>query len=167
MNILEFEGFFSFLVLYSDKPKIVNQNIQLSFKLLVFVGLLSLYACQEDNNRKLLVKKWKVSVEELIASMPKEEQIRFRQLPPDIKKNIAIGSLEFKSNGTYIISAGFAGKQNMERGRWELRDGGKTLVTKRVGGGDQVLEILELSSERLIINPKGKEEKTKIILVPA
>lgn len=143
------------------------QFIRFSSKFIIPFLLLCCFACQGESARDLLVRKWKVSIEELIASMPKDEQMRFRQLPPEIKKNIGKGSLEFKSNGTYIISAGFAGKQNMERGNWELRDGGKTLVTKRVGGGDQVLEIIELSPKRLIINPKGNEEKTKIILVPA
>lgn len=71
-------------------------------------------------------------------------------------------SFTFGRDGRYEILLG-----ELERGTWKLNEGATVLITTPDGGREQMIDIVQLDSTRLVLENTQAQPSVRIELVPA
>lgn len=147
-----------------------------NFKKYLFVIALllgSFSITQAQSAKELITKKWQFSFDDMMEHMKKTmtdaEKQELANMPDAqkemMKKMIGKMTIHFKSDGTCQASA--KGKEtNM---KWKISDDGKTVTTTdpEKEGKENVLQIVELSSKKLLLKEAGSTQKMVMVFVPA
>jgi len=106
----------------------------------LFVLVVSLAGCKNENPRELIVNKWKLK--ELIPGPT-------RQMPDSVKeKMLNSATMEFMSDNKYILT----GMGETKNGTYSISDDGKLLtISSAVTKVTYVDTIVELTKNKLII----------------
>lgn len=134
------------------------------FALIVFVMVATLSNVQAQSAKKMLVRTWIMSFDEMVKKMP-AEQLKMIEAMPDEQKDTMRNQInrsyfQFRADGT--LEASLNGKK--EPMTWKLSAGGKELITTEINGTEVHFKIVELSKKRLIL--KAKEDIPPIVFVP-
>lgn len=131
---------------------------------LLFISLTYSFSANGQEVRKLIGKKWKYDVLEIIKNMdfsmtildslsahaPESEKVVFANLKIGVESmfkfipNVGSTTFEFKRNGDLIVV--WEGKQ-ISRGRWKMA--GKSL-SMQLGGEEDTVKITQLTDNKLV-----------------
>ncbi|HAI75102.1 MAG TPA: hypothetical protein DCM08_02550 [Microscillaceae bacterium] len=137
------------------------------FTLLV-ISFAVLTACEKEP-KKLIARKWKFSYAESMKALPADQRKKIEALPAEAQKRqremMERLTFEFKADGSFTTSTGQANTQP-ETGTWSLTADGKALIMKTgVLGMEQLINIDELTEQRMILNPQVGM-KLKMAFIP-
>lgn len=128
-------------------------------------ALLLVSSGQAQSAKKLLIRNWRVSFEEIIKQMPEDQQKQITQMTDEqkamMKAMMEKSYVHFKSDGTF--EAFMDGKK--ENMTWKLSGDNKTLITTEETGKVTKLHIVELTKERLVLKEKKEGESPAIVFV--
>ncbi len=132
----------------------------------LFFLLLFVAACtsQKQENRELIMRKWKYDLEATRAELLKEpvsdRQVSYME---GVMDRLQFATMEFKPDGKITLNLN---NQDMP-GEWEMGPGGDE-VTINLTGIPQTSVILDLTKDRLVMRQKQESELNfDRVMVPA
>ena len=130
------------------------------FAVMLFSITATLSNVQAQSTKKMLMRTWVMSFDEMIKKMPAEQRKMIEMMTDEqkdrVKNQISQSYFDFKADGTF--EAFMNGKK--ESMTWNLSADGKELITTEESGKVTRLIIVELSKTRLVL--EGKEDKEKV-----
>ncbi|NJO01300.1 MAG: hypothetical protein HC880_06050 [Bacteroidia bacterium] len=117
----------------------------------------------------MLIRTWKISLENLISSMPPSQkdlldQGQIRSLTQGLSQ-ITFSFLA--DHRVEVISPDEAGKLKKEVGRWQLSEDQKVItITRDQDQRQQPLRIQSISREALILSTIGDGSQETLVMVP-
>jgi len=138
-------------------------------KFLVVVFCLALAAAGYAQNKEALCKKWRVSIDDFFKNLPAEVEKAISMMNEEEKKlfrgkiteNFENAYVHFMADGT--LESFFDNFK--KRGNWQFSDNGMAIESTE-DGNTTVLDILLLTSEKMILKERGKEKDPAMTFVP-
>ncbi|WP_157558453.1 lipocalin family protein [Microscilla marina] len=137
--------------------------------LMVALVLLGAGMVQAQSAKEMLTQRWVFSFDDMVEQMKKTmsdaEKQKFASMTDEqkamMKSVMGDLSITFKSDGTCDA----VNKGKTESMTWKLSDDGKTLTTTAKGDKVTTLNIISLSSEKLILKDEGSSQSMAMIFV--
>lgn len=104
-----------------------------------------------------IVGTWKLSDVSFGAAVPEGQEEVFQKMVNEMKESTR---MTFNNDGTYENKTSMMGMEKIEKGKYRLE--GNTLTSISEDGREDVVELVELSSNKFIISTE--EEGNKITL---
>ena len=143
-------------------------------KRLLFPLLAVLLFIQADaqNSKSNLCKKWRLDFDALMAELPPDFKMMMESLPDEQKaamqenfdkmKNVWI---QFNTNGT-VLASDHDVEGETKDGTWSFIDNNSAVKTQIGGEKEDIMDILELTNDKMVVKDRSDPSSPKMTFIP-
>lgn len=149
-----------------SKNKKLNMRKLKQYFLIIALLLGSVAIGQAQSAKEMLTKAWSFSFDGMMSKMSESERKKISKMS-DEQKEMLRSMMEksyiiFKADG--VMEAFMNGKQ--ENMTWKLSKDGKTLITTEESGKVTELKVVELTSNKLVLQENYDAQEMTLVFKP-